>query len=132
MFVKLQPYRQKSLVIRGNQKLAPKYFGPYKIIDRCGKVAYKLKLPASSLIHPVFHVSQLKELVGDIQVATELPRVSHDVLLKEPEAIMERKMVQRQGRAATMVLIKWTNETVEEATWEYLFDIEKKFPQFKP
>lgn len=132
MFVKLQPYRQKSLVIRGNQKLAPKYFGPYKIIDRCGKVAYKLMLPASSLIHPVFHVSQLKELVGDIQVATELPRVSHDVLLKEPEAIMERKMVQRQGRAATMVLIKWTNETVEEATWKYLFDIEKKFPQFKP
>lgn len=132
VFVKLQPYRQKSLVIRGNQKLAPKYFGPYKIIDTCGKVAYKLELPQSSSIHPVFHVSQLKELVGNIQVATQLPAASSDVLLKEPELIVERKMVQRQGRAATMVLVKWSNEPVEEATWELLFDLQKKFPHFKP
>lgn len=132
VFVKLQPYRQKSLVVRGNQKLAPKYFGPYKILDKWGKVAYKLELPATSLIHPVFHVSQLKELVGNIQVATELLRVSTDVLLKEPELIMERKMVQRQGRAATMVLIKCTNEPVAEATWEYMFDTERRFPNFKP
>ncbi|KAG2271825.1 hypothetical protein Bca52824_066380 [Brassica carinata] len=81
---------------------------------------------------PVFHVSQLKELVGNMQVATELPHMNYDVLLKEPESVLERKMVQRQGRAATMVLIKWTNETIAEATWEYLFDIEKKFPHFKP
>lgn len=132
VFVKLQPYRQKSVVIRGNQKLSPKYFGPYKILDTCGKDAYKLELPATSSVHPVFHVSQLKEFVGNVSVATQLPAQGVDVLIREPELIIERKMVQRQGRAVTMILLKWVNEPVEEATWEYLFDIQKKFPHFKP
>lgn len=132
VFVKLQPYRQKSVMIRGNQKLSPKYFGPYKILDTCGKVAYKLELSATSYIHLVFHVSQLKEFVGNITVATQLPVESSDVLIREPELIVERKMVQRQGRALTKVLVKWANEPVEEATWEFLFDLKRKFPNFKP
>ncbi|KAG7570699.1 Retrotransposon gag domain [Arabidopsis thaliana x Arabidopsis arenosa] len=132
VFVKLQPYRQESVVVRSNQKLAPKYSGPYKIVDRCGKVAYKLLLPTGSLIHPVFHVSQLKAAVGNVHTSSQLPSVVSDVLLKEPVLILDRKMVKRQGRAATMVLIQWTNETEEEATWEYLFDLQKKFPFFEP
>lgn len=132
VFVKLQPYRQQSVVMRSNQKLAPKFYGPYKILDKCGSVAYRLDLPSSSKIHPVFHVSQLKESVGPVSVSTELPSVHYDTLVKEPERILERKMVNRQGRAVTMVLIKWTNQSVEEATWEYLFEIQRKFPAFEP
>jgi hypothetical protein len=45
-------------------KLAPHYIGPYKIIETCGPVAYKLKLPPKmSTVHSVFHVSQLKKCV---------------------------------------------------------------------
>jgi hypothetical protein len=44
-------------------KLAPRYIGPYEIIDACGPVAYKLKLPPKmSAIHNVFHVSQLRSV----------------------------------------------------------------------
>ena len=132
VFVKLQPYRQGSVVVRSNHKLAPKYYGPYKVVDRCGKVAYKLLLPSSSMIHPVFHVSQLKAVVGVVLTSTQLPSVISDLLIKEPAVILERKMVKRQGQAATMVLVQWTNESEAEATWEYLFDLQKKFPSFEP
>jgi len=132
VFVNLQPYRQGSVVMRSNQKLAPKYYGPYQIVDKCGEVAYKLLLPSDSRIHPVFHVSQLKAVVGDVTTSTQLPSIISDVLIKEPAVILERKMVKRQGRAATMVLVQWTNESQAEATWEYLFDLQRKFPSFEP
>ena len=45
VYVKLQPYRQSSVVARVCHKLATKYFGPFPISARVGKVAYRLQLP---------------------------------------------------------------------------------------
>jgi hypothetical protein len=43
-------------------KLAPRYIGPFPILERCGQVAYILRLPESlSVVHDVFHVSELKK-----------------------------------------------------------------------
>jgi hypothetical protein len=71
-FLKLQTYVQSSLARRAHQKLAFKFFGPYQIEAKIGAVAYRLKLPASSAIHPVFHVSQLKASHGAAQVSPAL------------------------------------------------------------
>lgn len=65
MYLNIQPYRQSTMVVITNVKLTSKYYVPYKVIEGIGEVAYKLALPQSSLIHPVFHVSQLKKKVGD-------------------------------------------------------------------
>lgn len=62
--VKIQPYVQASLAQRSNQKLAFKFFGPYHITARVGTVAYWLELLASSSVHLVLHVSQLKKAVS--------------------------------------------------------------------
>ena len=45
VFLKLQPHRQSSVFKCAHQKLANRYFGPYKIIQRIGVVAYKTQLP---------------------------------------------------------------------------------------
>lgn len=60
VYLKLQPYTQNSLATRESPKLSAKYYGPYKILDKVGSVAYCLQLPDGALIHLVFHVSQLK------------------------------------------------------------------------
>jgi hypothetical protein len=44
------------------RKLAPRYIGPFPITERCGSVAYRLKLPEQLVaIHNVFHISQFKK-----------------------------------------------------------------------
>jgi hypothetical protein len=43
-------------------KLAPRYIGPFPILEKCGTVAYNLDLPPSLAgVHDIFHVSQLKK-----------------------------------------------------------------------
>ncbi|GKD67424.1 hypothetical protein Tco_1309532, partial [Tanacetum coccineum] len=56
VLVKLQPYRQLTLARHLSHKLTKRYYGPYEILERIGKVAYRLALPVTSNIHPVFHV----------------------------------------------------------------------------
>ena len=49
-------------------KLAPRYIGPFKILERRGEVAYQLELPKSlSCVHYVFHVSQLKKCLSVLE-----------------------------------------------------------------
>lgn len=65
VLLKLQSYAQQSVVSRQCPKLAFMFFGPYKIVERVGAVAYHLELPVTAQVHPVFHVSQLKPYILD-------------------------------------------------------------------
>ena len=79
LYLKLQRFRQMSVRVRGNMKLSPRFYGPFRILARVGKVAYRLELSPHSRLHPIFHVSQLKKQLGqsDCTVA-ELPNITDD------------------------------------------------------
>lgn len=73
VYLKLQPYRFVSLSKKVNAKLSPRFYGPYEVVQRIGAVAYKLTLPPSAKIHPVFHVSQLKKSLHSTVPVQPLP-----------------------------------------------------------
>jgi hypothetical protein len=125
VYLKLQPYVQSSLARRSNQKLAFKFFGPFRVIARIGSVAYKLKLPATSATHPIFHVSQLKQSVGTQSVSPSLPAANSD--LQFPEQILQRRWT-GDARPVEQVLIKWSGMPVTLATWENLIAVTQRFP----
>ncbi|RDY05430.1 Tf2-8, partial [Mucuna pruriens] len=52
VYLKAQPYKWKSLAHRPNEKLSPRFYGPFAVEERVGKVAYKLKLLDHARIHP--------------------------------------------------------------------------------
>lgn len=65
VLLKLQPYRHVSLAARANKKSFARFFGPFKVLERVGKVAYKLELPESAKMHHVFQISYLKPFRGN-------------------------------------------------------------------
>lgn len=79
VYLKLQPYRHTSLSIHDFLKLHSKYYGPFRVLEKIGKAAYKLLLPEHCQLHPVFHVSQLKQHIGPQVVPTpHLPLIDKD------------------------------------------------------
>ncbi|GKE03875.1 reverse transcriptase [Tanacetum coccineum] len=85
--------RQVSIRKGQHHKLSSKYYGPFKVAERIGEVAYILELPSSSQIHQVFHISQLKKCHGKDHSVGVLPQLREDELLEnKPMAIMERRL----------------------------------------
>lgn len=134
VYLRLQPYRQMSVNMRKNQKLAARYYGPYKVLKRIGKVAYKISLPPGSKIHDVFYVSQLKKKLGSKKVVQiELPGVNEAQELEaKPIAILDRKLVKRGIYPVAMVQVQWEQGDDQKVTWEDWDQLQKKFPNFNP
>jgi hypothetical protein len=105
VLLRLQPYTQSLVANRPFPKLSYKFFGPYKILERIGPVAYRLHLPTDSVIHPVFHISQLKAFHQDYTpVYSTLPAVTDlEATTAVPERILERRLVKK----GTMLFLRY-------------------------
>ena len=101
-------------------KLSPKYYGPYKVLQNIGTMAYKLELPTSSRVHPILYVSCLKKVIGDkIPVQTILLEIYEEgKIILEPKAVTETRTRRLRNRSILEYLIKWKNLPNEDSTWE--------------
>nr|GEV87650.1 hypothetical protein [Tanacetum cinerariifolium] len=131
VYLKLQPHRQVSIRQGEQHKLSPKYYGPFKVAKSIREVIYRLELPNSSQIHPVFHISQLKKCHGKDHGVGVLPQLREDGLLENtPMSILKRRLGKVNNKPVMFVLIQWTNKLVEEATLEIYGDLITRFLVF--
>jgi hypothetical protein len=115
-------------------KLAPRYIGPFLILEKCGTVAYNLDLPPSLAgVHDIFHVSQLKKFLK-APVDILLPEVTPlEVDLSYPEhpiKILDQKDRVTRRKTIKFFKIQWSNHSEEEATWEGDDFLRPRHPDF--
>ncbi|GJR69240.1 putative reverse transcriptase domain-containing protein [Tanacetum coccineum] len=121
VLLKVSPW--KGVVQFGKKgKLAPRYVGPFEIIERVGPVAYRLKLPQElSCVHDTFHVSNLKKCLAEPDVQVPLDEIEIDENLRfieEPLEIVERDVKKLKRRRIPLVKVRWNSRQGAEYTWE--------------
>jgi hypothetical protein len=94
VYLKVSPMKGvKRFRVTG--KLSPRYIGQFSILEKCGKVAYKLELPPSLAgVHDIFHISQLKKcLKAPVDVILpEVAPLDTDLIYPEhPIRILDQK-----------------------------------------
>jgi hypothetical protein len=131
MYLKVSPMRGiRRFNVKG--KLAHRYTGPFKVLERKGEVAYHLKLPPNlSEVHDVFHVSQLKKClrVPEEQAPLEGLDVQEDLTYTEhPVKILETSERVTRNKKIKMCRVQWSHHTEDEATWEREDELRKTYP----
>lgn len=117
VYVCLHPYKQMTSRLSKHNRLSPRYFGPYQVLQRIGQVAYKLQLPTGSKIHDVFHVSLLKEKVSEqVPTSSTLPTISPALqcVHPRPAAILHSRV----NGMKPEILVQWEGLPPSAATWE--------------
>jgi RNase H-like domain found in reverse transcriptase/Reverse transcriptase (RNA-dependent DNA polymerase)/Integrase zinc binding domain/Chromo (CHRromatin Organisation MOdifier) domain/gag-polyprotein putative aspartyl protease len=110
-----------------SKKLQSKYIGPYKIAEVVSPVAYRLELPSTLRVHPVFHVSLLKsyvepEIISDRKLS---PLPPEPVTIEDHEEFEVEKILDRRTKyRRTEYLVKWKGYPECDASWEPLKNLD--------
>ena len=114
-------------------KLAPRYIGPFEILDKVGSVSYRLALPPHmSQVHHVFHISMLRRYVSKPTHILPVQDVSvgEDINYREePVAIVDRQVRRLRNKEIAMVKVQWHRNSPEECTWEMKQAMMDQYPQ---
>ncbi|GJZ27702.1 putative reverse transcriptase domain-containing protein [Tanacetum coccineum] len=113
--VMLKVLPHKGVIRFGKQqKLNPRYIGPFQILERIGLVAYKLELPEElSNVHSTFYVSKLKKCLSDESLVIPMKELRLDDKLnfvEEPVEIMDREVKQLKQRGIPIVKVRWNSK----------------------
>ncbi|GJR80849.1 hypothetical protein Tco_0151634 [Tanacetum coccineum] len=113
-------------------KLAPRYVGPFEILERIGLVAYKLRLPEElNSVHDTFHVSNLKKYLADANLHVSLNEIKIDKNLhfvEEPIEIMDCEVKSLKRSRIPLVKVRCNSKRSPEFTWEREVYMKSKYP----
>ncbi|GJY85253.1 putative reverse transcriptase domain-containing protein [Tanacetum coccineum] len=121
VLLKVSPW--KGVVRFGKKgKLAPRFVGPFEIIEKVGPVTYMLDLPKKlDGVHDTFHVSNLMKCLADPTVQVPLDEIQVDAKLnfmEEPVKILEREFKKLKRSKIAIVKVWWNSKRGPEFTWE--------------
>ena len=105
----------------GAPKLMPRYIGPFNVLEKIGKVAYRLELPPTMKMHPVFHASLLQPWRENGNVQAVPPRfLVNGESVFTVDRILDDRPMQRPGRRKNLkeFLIRWEGYDPEHDSWE--------------
>jgi hypothetical protein len=104
------------------RKLERRYVGPYRSIEKSGRLAYKLSLPRElEAIFPVFYVSQLKKCLRLPEERVEVRRIklkSNVSYEEKPVYVLDTLERVTQSRVVKLYKVVWSNHGERDATWE--------------
>ncbi|KAJ9539506.1 LOW QUALITY PROTEIN: hypothetical protein OSB04_032239 [Centaurea solstitialis] len=128
VLLKVSPWKG-VIRFRKRGKLGPRFIGPFKVVARLGKVAYRLELPPElSLIHDTFHVSQLRKCLADESAHIPIDDIQVDERLnyvERPIAILERKTKSLRNKEIGL----WEHRKGSEWTWEPEAEMRSNYPE---
>ncbi|KAD2392875.1 hypothetical protein E3N88_39852 [Mikania micrantha] len=131
VLLKVSPW--KGIVRFGKKgKLAPRYVGPFEILERIGPIAYKLKLPVELRnVHDTFHVSNLKKCLADHDVLIPLEDIqiqNNMQFIERPVEIMDHGVKKLKCSRIPIVKVRWEGKRGAEFTWEREDQMKLKYP----
>ncbi|GKE03001.1 putative reverse transcriptase domain-containing protein [Tanacetum coccineum] len=129
--LKVSPW--KGVVRFGKkEKLAPRFVGPFEVIEKVGPVAYRLDLPEElDGVHDTFHVTNLKKCLADPTQQVPLDEIRVDAKLnfvEEPVEILEREFKKLKRSRIAIVKVRWNSKRGPEFTWEPKDQMKLKYP----
>jgi hypothetical protein len=104
-------------------KLAPRYVGPYPIINKYGPTSYQVELPAKlSRVYNVFHISQLKRCLKpptDVVIEDTIP-LEPDLTYKiYPTKIIHQQDRVTRNKTTRFYKVQWNDHSEDKAMWEH-------------
>nr|GEV34537.1 reverse transcriptase domain-containing protein [Tanacetum cinerariifolium] len=131
VLLKVSPW--KGVVRFGKKgKLAPRFVGPFEIVEKVGHVAYMLDFPEElNGVHDMFHVSNLKKWLADPILQVPLNEIQVDAKLnfmEEHVEILEREFKKLKRSRISIVKVRWNSKRGPEFTWEHEDQMKLKYP----
>ena len=104
-----------------SKKLAPRRYGPFKVLKRISPVTYRLLLPSQIKIHNVFHVDLLTPYVEMQAYGENYPQPPPEIIDREEEyeveMIIDDRYLRQGWKKKRQFLVKWKGYPDSENSW---------------